>query len=98
MKKILLSALGLASVIGVTSCSEDFKIAAPYKNIMVATGLLNMGDTAHYIRIQKAFMDENKSAIDMAKVSDSSFFAPGVLDVSIKEFNLNNSLLNTTPL
>lgn len=98
MKKILLSALGLASVLGIASCSEDFKIAAPYKNVTIVNGLIDMGDTAHYIRIQKAFMDENKSAIDMAKVSDSSFFPESSLQVTVKEFNGNNSLMSTTTL
>lgn len=56
------------------SCSEDFEVAAPYKNVTVVYGLLDIGDTAHYVRIQKAFLDENKSALDMATSADSSFY------------------------
>ena len=85
MKKLVLSAIGLAVMLGLHSCSEDFEITAPYKDITVAYGILNITDTAHYIRIQKAFLDENKSAIDMAKVADSNFYAQ--LDVKVKEIN-----------
>lgn len=66
------------------SCSEDFEVGAPYKPVTVVYGLLNMADTAHYIRIQKAFLDENKSALDLAKVADSNFY--NALDVHLKEF------------
>lgn len=97
MKKLVLSAIGLAVMLGLHSCSEDFEITAPYKDITVAYGILNITDTAHYIRIQKAFLDENKSAIDMAKVADSNFYAQ--LDVKVKEINTTtNTLVSTTQL
>src|SRR5437764_4127391 len=45
------------------SCSEDFTVGAPYKAITVVYGIMDVGDTAHYIRIQKAYYDENMSAL-----------------------------------
>jgi len=90
MKKNLLAVLGLATIVGASSCSEDFKIAAPYRNVTAATGLFSTNDTAHYIRIQKAFMDENMSAYDMAKTSDSSFYPENTIEVKIKELNGSN--------
>jgi hypothetical protein len=67
------------------SCSEDFEVAAPYKNVTVVYGLLDIADTAHYIRIQKAFLDENKSALDMATSADSSFYK--TISVHLKELS-----------
>lgn len=67
------------------SCSEDFEVSAPYKPVTVVFGLLNTGDTAHYIRIQKAFLDENKNALDMAQVADSNFHRS--ITVHFKEIN-----------
>jgi len=90
MKKFLLPVLLFTSVLGIQSCSEDFEVAAPYKNITVVYGMLNIKDTAHYIRIQKAFLDENKNAIEMAKVADSNFYPESALDVKIKEINNGN--------
>lgn len=77
------------------SCSEDFKVAAPYKNITLVYGLLNMDDSAHYIRIQKAFLDENKSAVVMAKEPDSSYYKN--LIVVMKEI-VGSAVVNTISL
>lgn len=96
MKNKISTILLLIVVIGFSACNDKLNIAAPYKNITVVYGLLNIADTAHYIRIQKAFMDENKSAIDMAKVADSSFY--GALKVSVKEISAAGVLLNTIAL
>lgn len=65
--------LGLL-LLAFSSCSEKFKVAAPYKSITVVAGLLDMSDTAHYVRIEKAFLDENKSALVMSQDPDSSYF------------------------
>lgn len=86
MKKLYLFAIpALLIALGLQSCDEDFQVSAPYKDITVAYGILDMGDSSHYIRIQKAFLDENKSAIDMSKEPDSSFYEN--LDVTLLEYN-----------
>lgn len=82
MKKLLIAA---AILTGLYSCSEEFEVAAPYQNYTFAYSLLNKADTAHYVRIQKAFLDENKSALDMAAISDSSFYKN--LNVYVLELN-----------
>ncbi|MEZ5017178.1 MAG: hypothetical protein R2800_09010 [Flavipsychrobacter sp.] len=94
MKKLLSISI-LAGLIGMSSCSEDFEVAAPYRQITFAYGMLDKADTAHYIRIQKAFMDENKSAIDMSKVPDSSFYQQ--LNVRMLEYS-GTTLTATYPL
>jgi hypothetical protein len=58
-----------------SACSEKFDVAAPYKDITVVYGFLDMNDTAHYVRIQKAFLDQEKSAVSMAQNADSNFFS-----------------------
>jgi hypothetical protein len=88
MKKLLLPLL-FGATLAVSSCSEDFEVSAPYKNVTVVYGILDPLDTAHYIRIQKAFLDENKSAIDMSKVPDSSYYPEQDLDVTMKVYDDN---------
>jgi hypothetical protein len=39
-----------------TSCETDFELNAEWKDITIVYGILNQNDTAHYIRIQKAFL------------------------------------------
>lgn len=53
-------------------------------------------DTAHYVRIQKAFLDNNKNALDMAKTYDSSFYKH--LNVKIKRFDFAYNLKDTIHL
>ncbi|HYD20563.1 MAG TPA: hypothetical protein VEB40_03735 [Flavipsychrobacter sp.] len=83
--RLLLTAIGCFIILGLHGCSEDFTVAAPYKQVTVVAGILDMKDTAHYIRIQKAFMDEHKSAIEMSKEPDSSFYRD--LEVKLYEYD-----------
>ena len=98
MKKIL--AFIVPAIIGtalfVSSCSTKFKIAAPYKNITVVWGLLDQSDTAHYVRIEKAFLSNTLSSITMAQVPDSSYFAS--LNVKIERINALGNLYDTIHL
>jgi hypothetical protein len=75
------------------SCSEDFKVGAPYRPITVIYGLMNMADTAHYIRVQKAFLDENISSLVMAKDVDSNFYSS--IKVQLKEIGSNLTVTET---
>ena len=94
MKKIFAPFIAVIAVLCIASCSQKFNIAAPYKNITVIYGLLDQADTAHYIRIEKAFLDQNKSALTMAKVADSSYYAH--LNVRIKRLLVADTTLFDT--
>jgi hypothetical protein len=83
MTKFILPLFALI-LVTMAGCSEKFKVAAPYKNVTVVYGFLRDGDTAHYVRIQKAFLDESKSAFTMAKEPDSNFYAQ--LNVTMKRY------------
>ena len=91
MKKLIIPFIATAAVLIMASCSEKFNVAAPYKDITVVYGFLDMKDTAHYIRIQKAFLDQDKSALSMAKVADSSFYAN--LNVRIERYSISGKNL-----
>lgn len=77
-----------AGALSISSCSEDFEVAAPYKDVTVVYGLLNVDDAAQYIRIQKVFMDENRSALDLAKIADSNYYRN--IEVHVKGLNSGN--------
>lgn len=85
----------ILAMTGMYGCSEDFKVAAPYKDVTLVYGLLNMDDTAHYIRIQKAFLDDQKDVFSMASVADSSFFQN--LNVTMREL-AGGVVMNNIPL
>ncbi|MES2704320.1 MAG: hypothetical protein V4649_16885 [Bacteroidota bacterium] len=94
MNKLIFPFVILAAFL-LGGCSEKFDVAAPYKDITVVYGFLRQSDTAHYVRIQKAFLDQNKSAITMAKTADSNFYAN--LNVKIKRFRVfgSNTFVDT---
>ncbi len=96
MKRLLLPGI-VALTLFTTGCSEEFELAAPYKDVTLVYAMLDANLDTNYVRIQKAFMDPEKSAIDMAKVSDSNFYAVGLLDVQVKEMD-GKTLKSTTPL
>src|SRR5436190_179667 len=75
MKRFIFPFLAMATLFFTPGCSEKFDIGAPYKNITVVYAFLDQGDTAHYIRIQKAFLDQNKNALVMSTNPDSNFYA-----------------------
>ena len=93
MKRLLLILFPVMALLGFGSCSEDFKVDAPYKHITVIYGLLNADSQRNYIRIQKAFLDESKSALEMAQNPDSNYYPVQDLSVHLKEINDNGTVL-----
>ncbi len=78
MKKLfLLLLLGL----GLSACSNDFDVTAPWKEIPVVYGILSPQDTAHYIRIEKAFLDPERSSLQIAQIVDSLYYPADAIAV-----------------
>lgn len=78
MKKLLLL---LPFGLFVAACSNDFEVTAPWKEIPIVYGILSPTDSAHYIRIEKAFIDPVKSALDVAQIADSLYFPEDAITV-----------------
>ncbi|MCX6188116.1 MAG: hypothetical protein NTW54_00650 [Bacteroidetes bacterium] len=57
-----------------SSCKNDIKLNADYKEIAVVYGLLDRNDTVHYIRIQRAFQNTNATAQSISQKPDSLYF------------------------
>ncbi|MEZ5044911.1 MAG: hypothetical protein R2828_33745 [Saprospiraceae bacterium] len=75
MKTFLL----LAMVAVLVGCTTDFEIEAAWKDIPVVYGFLSTQDTAHYIRVEKAFLEPGGNALNLAQVADSLYYGPEVL-------------------
>lgn len=89
MKMNRLFIILIIGLFGLSQCKSDFTVTTTYKEIPVIWALLNHQDETHYIRIQKAFLDENTSALVIAQRPDSIYFAD-ILDVTITESGTNN--------
>ncbi len=56
------------------SCNNELVVVNDWKDIPVVWGLLSKSDTAHYIRVEKAFLDPTTSALDIARIPDSLYY------------------------
>lgn len=85
MKKLLL--LLPFWILLLAACSNDFDVAAPWKEIPVAYGILSPADTAHYIRVEKAFLDPETSALTIAQIPDSIYYPENAIAVYLQRVN-----------
>jgi len=69
----IFSLLLLVSVLTLFSCSNEFELNAPYKDVTVVYGFVDKEDPVHYIRVEKAFIDDETSALEIAKNPDSLY-------------------------
>lgn len=57
-----------------SACSTDFDVTAPYKEIPVVFGILNKDESVQYIKINKAYLNDEGSAIIAGSVPDSNVY------------------------
>ncbi len=62
-----------------SGCNNDLELTAPWKDIPVVYGLINHQDTAHYIRVEKAFLDPETDAFTLAQIADSLYYDQAVV-------------------
>ena len=65
--------LSLATSLLLSGCKNELVTIESWKEIPVIYGILSLGDTATYIRVEKAFVDATKSPNDIAQIPDSLY-------------------------
>jgi len=75
MNKLGSLAAAFFLVFSLFSCDQDIDLTADWENIPIVYGLLNPGDTAHYIRVEKAFQDQEGNAYLAALEPDSIYYS-----------------------
>ncbi len=71
MKNIGLIILAMLSI---TACTTDFQLEGEWKDIPVVYGFISVSDTAHYIRVEKAFLEPGGDANQIAQIADSLYY------------------------
>jgi len=56
------------------SCDNELNVVEDFKDIPVVYGFLSLSDTAQYIRVERAFIDESTSGLELAKIPDSLYY------------------------
>lgn len=85
MKKISAITLFLGIIFFGLSCSNEIDLTAEWEDTPIVYGLLSRQDTAHYIKIQKAFLDPEGNALEIAQIPDSLYYEN--LDVKVEHIN-----------
>ena len=80
----------LAAILFITACNNKLNVLSPYKNVTVVYGLMDQSDTAHYIRVNKAF-EGNGNAYTMAQQFDSSYYPANQLNVQLQCVNISGN-------
>lgn len=62
-----------------TACSTEVELEGPWKDIPVVYGFLNRQDTAHYLRVEKAFLPADGDAREAALLPDSLYYDDAVV-------------------
>ncbi|HKK10660.1 MAG TPA: hypothetical protein VJ939_07465 [Bacteroidales bacterium] len=71
-----------------SACETDFDVTADYKDVTIVYGLLDPGDSVHYVKINKAFLGEG-NLLEYASIEDSSTYQ-NKLDVKLIEMDGDN--------
>ena len=66
--------LALILLLSIVGCSNEFELNAPAMEIPIVYGLLSRADEVHYIRVERAFIDNEIAALDLAQQPDNLYF------------------------
>lgn len=94
MKKILSFLLVIGGLLSLPACSTDFVVSSDWEEITVVYGLLSVADDVHYLRVNKAFLSENTSALEIAQVPDS-LYHNGSVNVKLEQYSILKETTNT---
>lgn len=56
------------------ACDNELNVIEPKQDIPVVYGFLNLADSAQYIRVERAFVDESTSALDLAQDPEALYY------------------------
>ena len=89
--RILISAF-FAAISLFYSCKNDLEINAGWKETIVVYGMLNVNDTVQYIRVAKAFLNQNSGALQVAKISDSLYLDSAIVSIRSTDNSFSEKL------
>lgn len=75
--------LSFATFFMVSGCSTDFQLEGEWKDIPIVYGILSLQDTAHYIRVEKAFLEPGGNAEEIAQIADSLYYDNATVQLQV---------------
>jgi len=96
MNKFIFIVFAIVALFFWSSCESDFQLTSEWKEFIIVYGILDHNDKDNFIRIQKAFLDENTNALEIAGVADS-LFPQNLKSVDLLEFD-DGDRIRTIPM
>jgi len=91
LKYLNVAVLLVVMFLGLFSCNDKVDLIGDGQERAIVYGVLDPSETTHYVKITRSFIGNGKdNSIDIAKISDSSYFKK--VKVQIQEILPNNQL------
>ena len=74
MKRIIFCFAVAMSALFISNCSNEIDLTTDWKDIPIVYGLVSKNDSLNYIRVEKAFLDGSKNALELAQIPDSLYY------------------------
>ena len=58
----------ILSIVLFSACSTDLDVNADFRETPIMFGLINQSDSINYIRLQKAYSNEDGNALEIARI------------------------------
>jgi len=98
MKRITLFVPLIVLVLGFNSCETDIDVNAELEDLPVVYAAIDPANTTHYVKINKAFLQDNVSAVDLAGDQANFNYGANELIVEVEELNSSGNVVKTYSL
>jgi hypothetical protein len=85
--------IGLITLAFLPSCENDLDITAEWKDIPVIYSILNVDDSTHYVKLNKAFLGQG-NVMMMAQEFDSIYYNDDNVELRLLEHSSSNGVSN----
>lgn len=65
-------------LVGLTACDNELDLTSDWQDIPAVWGILNASDSIHYVRVERAYLDPERNALEVAQIADSIYYTDAV--------------------
>lgn len=74
-------------LLSVWSCSNELDLTTEWQDIPIVYGIIAAESTTNYVRVEKAFLDPETNALQLAQIPDSIYYQEVVVQIERPERN-----------
>ncbi|MEQ8909870.1 MAG: hypothetical protein RIC95_11790 [Vicingaceae bacterium] len=81
----------LACLFALSACENEVDLTAEYVDTTVIYGLLDVNEDTQFVKVNRAFLEENTNALQLAQDPDQLFYS----DITVRLVDLSNNQADT---